>query len=311
MIPGMVGIEMTPKLLAPSRWTETKIGSLLSLLVTFALISNCVCATQAMAAPESKPPAFDVTHRLFTTELKKYVHNGLVDYKSWKAKPENLDSYLDQLRSVSADEYKKLSLDDKKALWINAYNAMTIKVVLDHYPLKGSNKYYPENSLRQIEDVWDNFSITVGGRKATIDQMEHDVLRKDFRDPRIHFAVVCAAKDGGKLRNEAFTGRGIEGSLEECTKTFMQNPRNVQFDLSHNVVRASKIFNWFALDFARAAGIQKFGFPPPTDDEVVLKYLILKAPTSVKNRLNKQPAKKSTLKVVYQAYDWSLNEYVR
>ncbi len=256
-----------------------------------------------------KTAVWDPSHKLLSAELKKYVHNGLIDYKTWKANPDNLNLYLEQLKSLSAEQYKALSLDEKKALWINAYNAFTIKVVLDHYPIKGTNKYYPEGSLRQIEDVWDNFAITIGGRKVTIDQLEHGVLRKDFRDPRVHFAVVCAAKDGGKMRSEAFTGRGIDHALEEATKTFMQNPRNVEFDLKKNVVHASKIFNWFALDFARAAGIEKFGYPPPSDEEIVLKYLILKAPPAVKNKLSRDAAKRAALKLVYAPYDWSLNEY--
>lgn len=242
---------------------------------------------------------------IFTAELKKFVSNGLVNYTAWKKDSKGLDDYLSELQKFSKADYDRFSSDEKLTFWINAYNAYTIKLALDHYPIKGTKTYYPTSSIRQIEGFWEENRIELAGRKVTLEGMEHDILRRDFQEPRIHFAVVPAAKGCGKLRDEAYGVKGLNEVLEQNTIDFLANPKNVRFDKEKSLIYVSQLFKWFPLDFASAVGLGK-RFPPPTDDEIVAAYVLMKAPDAVQNNLSENGNKK--FKVVYREYDWSLND---
>ena len=139
--------------------------------------------------------AFDQSHAQLTTELKKYVDTSGVHYRRWREHPEGLNNYLKQLAEIDPEDYKHFSENEKKALWVNAYNAIIIKIVLDHYPVHGSKTYYPPNSARQIPHLWEDYRYKVAGREVNLYDIEHNIIRKDFKDPRMHFVVVC---DGAK-----------------------------------------------------------------------------------------------------------------
>jgi len=250
--------------------------------------------------------AVDLQHTLFSEDLKLYVDNDLVHYKRWKGHTERLEKYLKSLAQITQDEYEKLSREDKKALWVNAYNAFTVKVVLDHYPINGKEPFYPKNSFRQIPDAWDNYYFVVAGRRVSLNDIEHNIGRR-LHDPRIHFAVVCAAKGCAKMNKEPYIGKTIEASLEAQTDKFILNPDNVSFDHKEKVVRVSKLFSWFPLDFLNAVGFKTVPFPPPKDEEVVLRYIVSRSPKEVKERF-KTDQDFRAYKVVYKDYDWSLND---
>ncbi len=269
--------------------------------------SNLIALIATLAA--SSAPAFaavDLEHKLFTEELKQYVENDLIHYKKWKLHPEQLEKYLKSLADISQDEYEKLSKQDKEALWINAYNAFTIKVVLDHYPINGKETYYPKNSFRQIPDAWEEFFFVVAGRRVSLYDIEHDIGRR-LHDPRIHFAVVCAAKGCAKINKDAYIGKTLDAALEAQADKFLQNPQNVEFDHKQKVVRVSKLFSWFPLDFLNAVGFKTVPFPPPKDDEVVLRYIVSRSPEEVKERFKTDDDYRA-YQVVYREYDWSLND---
>ncbi|HEY9787292.1 MAG TPA: DUF547 domain-containing protein [Candidatus Obscuribacterales bacterium] len=272
-------------------------------LLAFAATLSLLISASGSACAVS----FDKSHKLFTDDLAKYVDGELVAYKSWKQERKRLDRYVDTLSSLQAKDYERLKAKDKKALWINAYNAFTVKLVLDHYPIKGTSPYYPSDSLRQIPDVWEAFYITIGGRKVNLYEIEHGILRSQLRDPRTHFAVVCAAKGCAHLRKQAYTGANVEAFLAEDVHRFIEDPRNVRFDFERKVVNVSKLFSWFPLDFASAVGMGKVSFPPPSDDEIVLRYIVANSGPEVRKRFGEDAAFKQ-YKVVYQPYDWSLND---
>lgn len=242
---------------------------------------------------------------IFTAELKKFVSNGLVNYAAWKKDTKGLDDYLAELSKFSKADYESFSPDEKLTFWINAYNAYTIKLALDHYPIKGTKSYYPVSSIRQIEGFWEENRIELAGRKVSLEAMEHDILRRDFQEPRIHFAVVPAAKGCGKLRDEAYGVKGLDEVLEQNTVEFLSNPKNVRFDKEKNLIYVSQLFKWFPLDFASVVGLGK-RFPPPTDDEIVATYILMKTPEAVQKNLSENGTKK--FRVVYQEYDWALND---
>lgn len=248
--------------------------------------------------------ALDASHKLFNQELAKYCKNGLVDYANWKKKPAPLQQYIDDLTKSSAADYDKLSKDDQEALWLNVYNAYTIKLVLDNYPIKGKNQYYPVSSIRQVPGFWEGNQIVICGKKVTLDEIEHNILRRDFRDPRTHFAVCAASVGSGKI-TKAFVGSTLDKQLDEATTAFLSDADNVKFNVDEKIAHLSKTFAWFPLDFSCAAGMSK-KFPPPTDDEIVISYILKKAPPAVTNGVTTENARE--FEVIYDEFDWTLND---
>ncbi len=248
-------------------------------------------------------PELDKVHALFSTELSKYVSDGTVNYREWQKNQKGLSSYLQRLSSISTADYEKLSRREKLALWINAYNAFTIQVVMKNYPIKGTKTYYPVDSIRQVDGFWENNFTTIAGRKISLESMEHDILRRDFFDARTHFVVVCAARGCAKLNNTAYTARALDAELNKAMTDFLSDEHNVRFDVPTKTVHVSALFKWFPLDFAPEVGLEK-RFPPPTDDEIVLRYLLAKSPLAVRSSIKDL----TDFKVVYDNYDWSLND---
>jgi Protein of unknown function, DUF547. len=248
--------------------------------------------------------ALDSSHKLFNQELAKYSKGGLVDYAAWQKKRAPLDQYIGDLTKSTSADYDKLSKDDQKALWLNVYNAYTIKLVLDNYPIKGKNQYYPVSSIRQLPGFWEGNQIVICGKKVTLDEIEHNILRRDFRDPRTHFAVCSASLGSGKI-TKAFVGATLDKQLDEATVVFLSDTGNVKFNVDEKIAHLSKTFAWFPLDFSCAAGMSK-KFPPPTDDEIVISYILKKAPPAVTKGVTKDNARE--FEVIYDEFDWTLND---
>jgi hypothetical protein len=273
-------------------------------VATACLLMVTLVGNGADAKPSS---AFDKRHRLFTQDLRKYVDGNGVHYSKWKRDQTNLSRYLQSLAELTADDYEKLSANDRKALWLDVYDALTIKIVLDHYPIHGNIPYYPENSLRQIPEVWEAFKIDVAGRKLNLYQIEHDILRREVKDTRTHFTVSCAAKGAGRTPASAYTAKNLNRALNEASLRFLADKDNLTVDSDKKIVSVSKIFKWFPLDFALEAGFKKIPFPPPTDDDVILGYLALHGPKQVQEALE-ESTDRAQYKVVYREFDWSLND---
>lgn len=161
--------------------------------------------------------------------------NGLVDYRYFQEHRAELDAYLDR---VAAADIAALTAAHLEALLINAYNALTIRSILDH----------PEvSSIREIDGVWTAAKQRVGGFELTLDEIEHNLLRPFFKDPRIHFAVNCASRSCAPLPPWAFTGERLDEQLEERSRAFLQDPANVRVE--GDLLLLSKYFDWYGGDF--------------------------------------------------------------
>lgn len=246
--------------------------------------------------------AFDHSHKEFSRDLRAFVQGGRVRYRKWKENDDGLSRYMAALAGVSAAEFDRFSESQKKAFWINAYNAITIRLVLDHYPINGKDPAYPANSLRQIPNVWEDYSFKVAGRDVTLEALEHNVLRQ-FNDPRLHFAVVCAAMGAPLLKDSAYVAETLEADLEAAARLFFANPANVDYDPARGEIRVSRLFFWFPLDFASAAGINMSSFPPPKDEDIVLAYVLSRADESVRRSFQGKQAR-----VSFKKFDWALND---
>lgn len=250
-------------------------------------------------APDSL--AFDQKHTLFTSQLQKFVKaNGDIDYAKWKKDRAGLDKYLQELSELPEAEYKTFSKKEKRSLWLNAYNALAIKLVLDHYPIHGSIKNYPSNSIRQIPNTWDAVKYRIVGREASLYTIEHEYLRK-AKDCRIHFAVTPASHGGAPLPRKAFNARSVDDELAKLTQQFMAKPENLSCDIEKGTITVSQIFKWFPLDFIDGTG--PLPMPPPPDDDVVKTYVMNFLPPRSRKQLEGKD-----VHIIYAPYDWSLND---
>lgn len=234
---------------------------------------------------------FDQSHALLTEVMKRVNKNGLIDYKALKEDPERLNAYLDSLNAVSEAEFKTWSEKRKIAFYVNAYNAFTLKAIIENYPIKASffkSALYPKNSIRQIDGVWDKLRWPLLGKKMTLNDIEHETLREKFKEPRIHMALVCAARSCPPLRGEAYTGKKLDDQLDDQARQFLSSSKGLQIDREKAAVRLSKIFDWFKNDF---------------DDPGVIAFVKKYAQTKDKDFLET-----ADYAVSYLRYDWSLNE---
>lgn len=232
----------------------------------------------AVKAISSNQGAF-VDHSIYAELLQKHVKNGVVGYKGFKNEEAKLDEYLKILEQTNPE---KLNKNEKFAFYINAYNAWTIKLILSGYPGVKSIK-----DLGNIfQSPWKKSVCRLNGTLMTLDEIEHGILRPEFKDPRVHFAVNCASKDCPILISEPYSGRNLENQLDASAKAFINNPARNR--LKENILYLSSIFKWFSEDFKDDAK----GF--------VLKY----ASDDLKAGIEKNG---ENLKIEYLDYDWSLN----
>ena len=155
-------------------------------------------------------------HAAWNALLGERVKDGVVDYAGLHKDPARLDAYLATLAATDPSDYAR---EDQLAYWINAYNAFTIRLILDHYPTA---------SIRDVSRPWKRKQWNAGGTIYSLDHIEHTILRKQFKEPRIHFAIVCASIGCPDLQPRAFTGPGIETQLEQAARHFMQSPKHVR-----------------------------------------------------------------------------------
>lgn len=258
------------------------------------LFSGVGCSGASVDAVEAggdvaAPASFN--HGAFDALLKEYVSNeGLVDYaRLAEDQDEALRPYLQEL---AATDPQNLDEDERLAFWINAYNALALKLVLDHYPVGGIRKIKP-SGLPFIPKVNSPFKIKVsevGGRMRTLDEIEHAIIREEFDEPRIHFAVVCAAVSCPRLRREAYTGVALNGQLDDQARTFLGTEAKNAIPAGEDAIRVSKIFDWFEGDFGGSkAAVQRF-LAPYFAGEV------------------RQRLEDAAYDVGYTDYDWALND---
>ncbi|MDJ0653762.1 MAG: DUF547 domain-containing protein [Xanthomonadales bacterium] len=196
--------------------------------------------------------AFDHGHARLAGVLDRFVADGAVDYAGLAADRRQLDGYLEDMAAPSASEFGSWGRNQQLAYWLNLYNAAVLHTVIDHYPIRGRTFRglgKPRNSIWQIPGVWKKILHRgPGGRRLSLDQIEHDIIRPEFREPRIHFALVCAARGCPVLRDEPYRADRLEQQLEQQTRAFLQQANGAQVGESN--VAVSRIFKWFSEDFS-------------------------------------------------------------
>jgi hypothetical protein len=220
-----------------------------------------------------------VNHSLYAGLLEKHVKDGVVDYQGFKNEEASLDQYL---RVLENTDTKELSRNEQFAFYVNAYNAWTIKLILSGYP--GVKSIKDLGSL--FKSPWKKKICRIDGGIITLDDIEHKILRPRFKDPRVHFAINCAARSCPPLISEPYEGSNLDEQLDASAGAFLNNPDRNR--LEGNTLYVSKIFKWFSDDFNKDV----VGF--------FLKYAAGKFKETLMENRDK-------IKVKYLHYDWSLN----
>ncbi len=184
-------------------------------------------------------------HSDFDKILKTYVSQGMVDYKGIKSNRAALDAYLNNMGKVTKATFNTWNKNDQLAYLINLYNAATLQLIIDNYPLK---------SIKDIGSIfsgpWSKEFVQLFGKAVTLDNIEHDIIRKEYFEPRIHLALVCAAKSCPQLRSEAYQGNILSKQLDQQGEQFFSSPQGIKIDHANKKVYLSSILKWYKEDFA-------------------------------------------------------------
>jgi len=249
---------------------------------------------------------YEKCRHILTTYVDK---NGNVDYRNLRRKRVKLIAAVRAFEELDPREYMLLwSTREKTAFWINAYNILTLKLIVDNYPIKPVwyKITYPPNSIMQINGAWTRHYFEVMGIEYTLREIEREILLGQFKDPRICFALSYATMGGALLRNEPYYPDRLDEQLDDQIRKFLADPRGMRIDHHAKTIRLADIFNWYRNDFvARYGSVRKFRNRPAP----IQAYLVLVARYIEPDNL--RYLESSDYDVKFIRYDWRLNEQPR
>jgi hypothetical protein len=223
-------------------------------------------------------------YSLLTQVLRDHVSDGVVNYKAMK----NDKRFADFIEILKKTDPKAISPKNQLAFWINTYNAFVLKVVVDQYPIKS---IMSKTAYAFGKSNFQKKLVTINGMPYSLNDIENDIIRP-MGDPRIHFAINCAAKSCPPLRAEAFESARLGEQMDEQARNFINNPEKNSFDFTKKEALVSKIFDWFDEDFKKYdQGVPAFmsRYLPPEQGKQLL-------------------ANAKTFKIKHHDYNWDLNE---
>ncbi|TVR88981.1 MAG: DUF547 domain-containing protein [Saprospirales bacterium] len=247
-------------------------------LAVFLFIPTC-WGQKEFPTSSPTPPS----HEIWTELLQKHVDNeGVVNYRGFIRDRVKLNQYLNKL-STNPPDKDKWTDAEQLAYWINVYNAFTVKLIIDHYPVESIKDIGGRINIPFVNSPWDIKFVDIGGKKIHLNAVEHAIIRVEFDEPRIHFAVNCASYSCPILLNEAYEADKLEEQLERQTVRFMNDER---FNIinSPEEAKISRLFRWYSGDFK-------------VDGQNVVDYI---------NRYSDVKLN-SNARIRYIDYDWSLN----
>ncbi len=248
---------------------------------TFFLLVMVISISSCIPSLKIRGKGAVINHSEWTALVKKYVDDdGLVDYKGFISDKPKLEAYLKKV-SENAPA-KNWTEQDKIAYWLNAYNAFTVKYIVDNYPVKSIKDLGAKKPVMFVNTAWDNKFFEIEGRKTNLNNIEQRILRQNFKEPRIHFALNCASMSCPKLRKEAYEGSKLDEQLDEQTKEFLADKNRNKISEG----KISSIFDFYTQDFTKWSG--------KSIPAYINQY------SSVKLKEDKP--------LEFVSYDWSINE---
>ncbi len=246
----------------------------------------------SLAAPALAQETFEYSS--YARALKRAVTpEGRVRYQELKQNPEDLEDFVQQLAAVSPENRPELfrTREAQLAYWINAYNAFVVHEVVKHYPVESVRDLKFGFGLLFFKQA----RFVAGGKRYSLDDNEHGILRPRYRDARVHFALNCASASCPHLRREPYLPEKLEAQLEDAALNFIQRRENVW--MRGDVLFLSAIFDWYKEDFARDAAAK------PNVKPSVVDYVTRYLPAETAERV-----KKGNPRIEFYNYDWSLND---
>jgi hypothetical protein len=250
--------------------------------------------------------AGEFDHSVFDNLLTQNVNNGLVDYKYISNNINQLQNYLETIENADFNEFKSWSKNEQMAFLINAYNAVTIYGIVQNYPIQYggivARARFPKSSIRQIKDFWNKVFVKIAGQDYSLNYIEHEMLRKGYQDPRIHFVIVCASLSCPDLSNRAYLPEKLDVQLDRATKNFINSSKGFVLDKQKNRLYLSAIFGWYKNDFMtdESPGFLKdYGKHKAGILSFIMNYVDENTRNYIKN---------NNPEIKYMDYDWSLNE---
>ena len=292
---------MIPSLIALRSSKITVKSNYLSAFALAFSIGLVGCSTGASttvtdpSAPVEIASAQGVDYTIYDQILSTYVDDeGWVNYTNLQQSRQALDAFNNGLATVDDATLSNWSEEEQIAFWINAYNSLTLKSIVDQTPLKAS--------IKDITGVWRLRKHPINQAEKTLNEIEHDVLRVDFDEPRLHAAIVCAAISCPPLRNEAFTGEELDEQLDEQVMQWLARPDGLEINKEAGEVKVSKIFSWFGGDWVPSYGVDT-GFTGSKEERAVLNFI-----SNYVSDEDKAYLEAGDYKLSYFDYDWSLNK---
>jgi hypothetical protein len=243
--------------------------------------------------------ASEFSYQPYATILSTHVaESGLVDYAGLQANRAQLDTFVQSMARLDPDVLNGWEQGERFAFWMNAYNALTLKAVIDHYPV---------TSIRDIgsvvKSVWDKLQFNVAGRTLTLNQIEHDILRKEFGDARLHLAINCASIGCPPLGNQPLDKERLDAQFNALTRRFLADPAKFRIERDKGRVHLSSIFKWFGDDFVAAYAAEHSRKNFGEKENGVLNFVARHL-----NDSDRAYLANGDFKIRYLDYDWDLNQ---
>jgi hypothetical protein len=250
-----------------------------------------------LAAKKAMEKAKTFSHDLWAKVLKDTNKGGFVNYESLKGKRQGLDNYLELLSKYSPKKTKTYfkNKNEELAFWMNAYNALVFQNVL--------NRYKPDFDVLSVQKNFfyqDRFNV--GGERYNLYGLENDIVRAEYKDPRIHFALNCASYSCPRLPEYAFSGDKVQAQLDLETKKFLNEKRNCEFDPATGVVMVSKLFEWYQADFLDWPEFPEVKSASSKEAKIIAYINHYRA------KKDKIPARSDGWTLKFREYNWKLNK---
>jgi hypothetical protein len=269
-----------------------------------AVIAVAVLGLAIVANAQDVPSSVHPLHRPFDQMLDVYVRDGFVYYNALRLERRRLDSYVASLNSPAAAELAKGTPDEQKAFWINAYNALVLRTVVDHFPIRGRAKDYPASSIRQIPGAFEKPIHRVAGRAVSLDAIEKEILAP-LGDARVFLALGRGSYGGGRLRSEAFDAPTLEKLLDAVAAETATRVELVRVDEGANRVTMSPIFSWRESVFVASLADKA---PAVFSGRSGIERAVLALVHDHVSTPEKLFLDKNTFAMQFHDYDWRLND---
>jgi len=232
----------------------------------------------------SEPVNIDQAYPLLADALKKVVHDGQVDYASLRKDNKSLAAFIREAALVPRGQFNGWEKAERLAFLLNVYNSSMLRLIAEHKPV---------DNVKDIgtwkTKVWDLLAVDLFGRRHTLAELEHEMIRKQFESPQIHFALVCGAQSCPLLRPEPYTAMRLEAQFSDQARDFLRDPKKNRVDIENKTIYLSKIFEWFRDDFAKS-------------DEELIQFVTPYYSEEIAEKI-----RAGGFKIRYAEYDWALN----